>query len=562
MKKINKNFRVLMIFSLLGIWAMILGCTENLHDWDVQDFEAGIVDATLSTTSIESGGVITFTDVSTKVKSRKWSFPNGTSESTDAAVVDVTFVNPSTEPMDVDVFLTVVHTDNRRVSKSFTVSLGEGEAAGGTPFQPISIAFVTDDVTSDQGYIDLLVGKGHTVEAEAGKYNNLDATGASLLNNFDLVIISRNTNSGNFSDGARGAWTTVAVPVLNLSSYVARSTRLQFLNSANQNEGGGTSILATDATHPVFANVPLENDGTVAVTAVDLHVVVGSDAGNGTMIGTTADGANAAIAYFEANTAAYSGGEVFPSNRMFLSGTGGGFTYNSAGARLFLNCVEFVVTGSVYTIPSKTLSVAFVSDDMTSDQGYIDLLEGKGHTVEAEAGKYNNLTNALASELNNFDLVIISRSTNSGNFSDGARPAWTTVTAPVLNLSSYVARSTRLQFINSANQNEGGGTTILATDKAHVLFTQVAPASDGSLEVTAGDLHVVVGSDAGNGTMVGTTSDGANAAIAVFDANTAAYSGGEVFPSKRIFLAGTGGGFTYNEAGSQLFLNCVDYITN
>ncbi|WP_242156319.1 carbohydrate-binding protein [Aestuariivivens sediminis] len=432
---------------------------------------------------------------------------------------------------------------------------------GEAPLGPLNIAFVTDDPTSDAGYIALLEGSGHTVEAEQGKYNNLDAAGAATLNGFDLVIISRSTNSGNFDASIANVWAQVTKPVLNMSSYVARSTRLQFFNSSNQDESGGTSIIAQDPSHPIFTGLSLGSDNSLTVTASNLHVIVSSDPGNGTLLGMTGDGSNATIAEWDANTAAYDGATVFPSKRMFLAGTGGGFTYNDAGSQLFLNCVEYIVTGTVYAEPAPDpLNIAFVTDDPTGDAGYIALLEGSGHTVEAEQGKYNNLDAAGAATLNGFDLVIISRNTNSGNFDASIANVWAQVTKPVLNMSSYVARSTRLQFFNSPNQDESGGTSIIAQDPSHPIFTGLSLGSDNSLTVTASNLHVIVSSDPGNGTLLGLTGDGSNVTIAEWDANTAAYDGATVFPSKRMFLAGTGGGFTYNDAGSQLFLNCVHYI--
>ncbi len=566
--KINKY--LMAKFSLiLGVFLLFVSCEEDDFRTDVSEFEAGVVEAQLSATNIASGDSITFSDLSTKVQSREWSFPNGTPVSSEDSVVTVTFVNSDTVEVTFDITLEILHLDNTSASKTYSVTLGPGEpiiGGGGSTLTPLDIAFITDDLVGDQGYIDLLVANGHTVEAEVGKYNNLDATGATALNRFDLVILSRNTNSGNFSDGARPAWTTVTTPILNLSSFVARSTRLQYFPSENQNEGGGTSIKVTDTSHPIFTNVPLEADGLVTVTTGALHTVVGVDAGNGTLIGTTADGADAAIAYFDAGIAAYDGGEVYPGKRMFLAGTGGGYTYNEAGAQLFLNSIEFLITGAVSSgsggLTSRPLDIAFITDDLVGDQGYIDLLVANGHTVEAEVGKYNNLDATGATALNRFDLVILSRNTNSGNFSDGARPAWTTVTTPILNLSSFVARSTRLQYFPSENQNEGGGTSIKVTDTSHPIFTNVPLEADGLVTVTTGALHTVVGVDAGNGTLIGTTADGADAAIAYFDAGIAAYDGGEVYPGKRMFLAGTGGGYTYNEAGAQLFINCVDYVAN
>jgi hypothetical protein len=114
-------------------------------------------------------------------------------------------------------------------------------------------------------------------------------------------------------------------------------------------EGVGTSILATSLSHPIFTNITLATDNTLEIATSGLHVVVDSqNPGNGTLIGTDVSGAYATIAEWDANTAAYDGGTVFQGKRMFLAGTGGGFTYTEAGAQLFLNTVEYIVTGNVF----------------------------------------------------------------------------------------------------------------------------------------------------------------------------------------------------------------------
>ncbi|MEQ8241406.1 MAG: hypothetical protein RIA69_19485 [Cyclobacteriaceae bacterium] len=561
-------------FSLIfGLFLLFVSCEEE-EDFrtDVGEFEIGVVEAQLSATNISSGDSITFSDLSTKVQSREWTFPNGTPVSSEDSVVTVIFVNADTVEVTFDITLEILHLDNTSASKTYSVTLGPGEpiiggGGGGGLLTPLDIAFITDDIVGDQGYLDLLIANGHTVEAEVGKYNNLDATGAAELNRFDLIILSRNTNSGNFSDGARPAWTTVSTPILNLSSFVARSTRLQYFPSENQNEGGGTSIKAVDASHPVFSNVTLDADGLIAVTATALHTVVGIDAGNGTLIGTTADGADAAIAYFDAGIAAYEGGEIYPGKRMFLAGTGGGYTYNDSGAQLFLNSIEFLITGAVASgsggggLTSRPLNIAFVTNNVGADQGFADFLATKGHTVEMESEKYANLDAGGAAILNTFDLVIISRSTNSGNFSDGARPAWTTVSTPVLNLSSFVARNTRLHYFNTAEFNEAAGTLVKATDTSHPIFTGISLDADNSIAISNSELHATAIADAGNGTLLGTNAEGTLGIIAIFEPG-AAYEGADSFAGKRMFLAGTGDGYSYNEVGAQLLSNCVDFIAN
>lgn len=439
------------------------------------------------------------------------------------------------------------------------------------PFGPQNIAFVTDDPTGDAGFITLLEGEGHTVEAEAGKYNNLDATGAAELNTFDLVIISRSTNSGNFDAAIANIWATVNKPVLNLSSYVARSSRLQFFNSANQDEAGGTTIVAQDTSHPIFTGITLESDNSIAVTATNLHVIVSNDPGNGKLLGLTGDGSNATIAEWDANTAAYAGGTVFPSKRMFLAATGGGFNYNDAGSQLFLNCVEYIISGSVIGGGGgggsiTPLNIAFASDQLDAggqDLAYVALLEAQGHTVNAVTGAWNNLDAAGATALNAYDLVIISRNTNSGNFGDAARPNWVTVTTPIMNLSAFITRNNRLQNFDSGGfDDQSTSTTLTATDPNNPLWIGVTVTGGVSEDITTDGLDVSNVLTAGTGTVLATDPATGNVAIAEWNANTASYTGGDVFAAKRMFFGTNSGAYALTTAGETLFLNAVNRIGN
>ena len=436
-------------------------------------------------------------------------------------------------------------------------------SGAGNPIGSLNIAIATNNEANEAGYVAALEAAGHTVEVIASKYENLDDAGVAALNGFDLVIISRNNSSGAYGandPAVRDRWMSVTTPVIIISPYVARMSRLQLLNNDGGEDNSGTSLDVLLEDHPVFSGIDLTAAKTGDITTTGLDVVMTADGGNGSIIATTGANGYIALAEWDTNTAAYAGAGTHIGKRMFMAASGT-YGFNDVGTKYFLNVVEYIVSGDVYVEPApEPLNIAFVTDDPTGDAGYITLLQDKGHTVEAEQGKYNNLDAAGAATLNGFDLVIISRNTNSGNFDVSIAGIWATVTKPVLNMSSYVARSTRLQFFDSPNQDEAGGTKITVQDSSHPIFKGIALESDNTVAVTASNLHVIVSNDAGNGKLLGLTGDGSNATIAEWDANTAAYTGGTVFPSKRMFLAGTGGGFTYNDAGSQLFLNCVHYI--
>ena len=83
----------------------------------------------------------------------------------------------------------------------------------------------SNSIPFDQGWIDLLRAQGYDVIADtAGNYTSLDSARINRLNSADLVIFSRNSNSGNYIDGGEiTQWNSIETPLLLLSPYLARS---------------------------------------------------------------------------------------------------------------------------------------------------------------------------------------------------------------------------------------------------------------------------------------------------------------------------------------------------
>ena len=507
---ILKNMPTLKRFLMLILLIGAFSCDEDT--FEVTLYDKGTAGATASATSVESGGTVNFNVATTKEYTLEWTFPGGTPATSTNANVDVIFNNPSfSEVLNSEVVLVVKYIDNTTETIKFNIEVASPDSVpDGIPFSgtPISLPGTIEIENYDLG--------GQGVGYNDNEEENLGAGYSDEYRTDDGPDIEGSTG-GPFNIGYAnaGEWLDYTITVAEAGAY-----NFEFEVASGGTDGGGAIQIASIA--PI----------TGELTELGEMPAYPNTGGWGTYTTVTAESINLSAG-------------TYTIRLTFTSGS---------------TNVDKVNIVSGVAAPFGPQNIAFVTDG--GDDGFIALLEDAGHTVEAESGKYNNLTPELATELNGFDLVIISRSTNSGNFDASIADIWATVTKPVLNMSSYVARSTRLQFFDSANQDEGGGTTIAVQDPSHPIFTGITLESDNSLVVTAVNLHVIVSNDAGNGTLLGLTGDGSNATIAEWDANTAAYAGGTVFPSKRMFLASTGGGLNFNEAGAQLFMNSVEYIVS
>jgi hypothetical protein len=88
-----------------------------------------------------------------------------------------------------------------------------------------------------------------------------------------------------------------------------------------------------------------------------------------------------------------------------------------------------------HTMPSNAAMTAGFT--AAPDKAYTDLLTSAGHNVT----RIVTSANPNVSQLNMFDLVMISRSNPSGNFQTAASSAlWASVTAPMIHLGGYAIR--------------------------------------------------------------------------------------------------------------------------
>jgi hypothetical protein len=215
-----------------------------------------------------------------------------------------------------------------------------------------------DGIPYDWGWIDLLMAQGYTVIADTtDSFTTLDADKIATLEAADLIIVSRNINSDNYSTDEIevNQWNSIKTPLILLNAYLSTSNRWQWLNTIGVTEFANKTMLAVvDGNHPVFTGVTMVND---QVDIIDENVNAGrgtftaaSDVGNGKLIAQRADNNNIWIAEWAPCLPFYEGTDQVPADKrmLFIAGGGGGQTSGSMnltteGRKMFINAVNYML---------------------------------------------------------------------------------------------------------------------------------------------------------------------------------------------------------------------------
>ena len=248
----------------------------------------------------------------------------------------------------------------------------------------------------DIGYTDLLTANGYTVT----RIPSADEFNVSTLLGYDLVIIGRSVNSGNFGSATESAaWNGLAVKLIDMGGYVMRGTttsngRLGWTTGTTMVDTAGDVTLHPTEYHEIFSGVPLDGftgnmfnsfaTGPISytisgtnVTARGISVNMNPLAGGGTVLATVGTASDptfggTAVAIWDPGSV-MNRGDVLGSWRMaFLSGTreaagisgdggntSGIFDLTPDGAKVFLNAVDWMIT--VVPEPSSISLIAFGS---------------------------------------------------------------------------------------------------------------------------------------------------------------------------------------------------------
>ncbi|MCP4607955.1 MAG: hypothetical protein GY845_04495 [Planctomycetes bacterium] len=222
-----------------------------------------------------------------------------------------------------------------------------------------------DGITDDQAWVELLEAQGYMVDCTMGAgvgngyWRILDGAKIAALNAADLIIISRNSNSGDYDDVDEiYKWNSITTPIISNSTHMTRSSRWRWFNTTNVPNLYNTvvDIMAPGST--IFTGVtgPVQiTDGTVGPsTFVDISSV---GVGNGTLLAKVRDLYMAWIVEWEAGVEFYPGsGQVTGGRRIFFaagtqesSGIGRGeYNLTPEGEQVFLNTIRYLLNDSFH----------------------------------------------------------------------------------------------------------------------------------------------------------------------------------------------------------------------
>jgi hypothetical protein len=247
-------------------------------------------------------------------------------------------------------------------------------------------------------------------------------------------------------------------------------------------------------------------------------------------------------------------------------------------------------------MPSSGATAADIAFTTAPDKGYTDVLTAAGHNVT----RFVTSDNPDENVLNTFDLVIISRSVNSGHYElDAETKDWNTnIGAPTMIMGGYVLRNIRLGYTTGGTiPDTGGAINLQVNNTAHPIFAGIPLTGNvttntytsGLPQMTTGSMSVQRGISVntdpvtGNGTVLATvagTTDPAAGGMIVGEWQPGAIMGttpADILGGHRVvFLSGSrehaatttpvapssseiAGMFDLSPTGQQMFLNAVSY---
>jgi hypothetical protein len=216
----------------------------------------------------------------------------------------------------------------------------------------------------------LLEDAGHTIVAH-DMFDNLDLNpdGLDVLNAADLVIVSRDTNSGDYNTPEEvEIWAEgITAPMIILSPFVLRNNRWFMVDTDGILEtdkvSGFGPLVATEPDHPVFAGVLNDEDEAVVfdedalgpddsidfINTFDDNGMVG----NGTVLAVEAAFEVPWIIHWEAGVEYYDGsGYIAPGPRLHYSVgsdddpfSWGEKNTTPAGDQILLNAINWMTGG-------------------------------------------------------------------------------------------------------------------------------------------------------------------------------------------------------------------------
>ncbi len=458
---------------------------------------------------------------------------------------------------------------------------------GVTTAPAASIVVVTDNidrdrdgVADDQGLIDWLVAEGHSVDVWRNPGKALDSQGLSRLHGADLVVVSPLAESSLYFQGKETTqWNSLWTPLLLLNSRLAGNGQWNWVSSeAAVNAAREDCVEAMDPNHPLFRGVSLTaldesdpNSGPQPVPVVDASVGSGitaflgtADVGNGRLIARTVNGSLGWIAEWDAGVEFYPGAGQFAGGKrlLFCAGTQdvndapqGQFNLTPVGRHVLRNAIAYLLGGAniIVVTEGHDRNLDGVRDDLSLEK----FLVSEGHFVDIRPWYWRNLDRYKIAELKAADLILFSRTADSGYYSGpNEPPQWNALPVPVLQMNANFARQDQWNWVTSdLATDDTAVVSLAAVVPGHPIFRNVPLTAQGSeaqgnpvQSVPVIDLNVGSGITSlcgtvgmGNGRLLAKPLDAHLGWIAEWDAGVEFYPGaGQFAGGKRLlFCAGT-----------------------
>jgi hypothetical protein len=226
-----------------------------------------------------------------------------------------------------------------------------------------------DGVQDDQEWVDLLEYLGHDVYTDPGGWGSLDDDKLQILNDADLIIFGRSTNSSGYANNVDEviAWNSIATPLILMNAYVVRSNRWRWMNSETmggiETEGASTYYPASvkmevvELDHQIFTGAKLDENNHVQALdpnadSGNFSIIGTDDVGNGMLLAKPADQDWAFIAEWQAGVETYEGSGQNPAEkRLYFAcgaqavtdGYGGAYNLTDEGQKIFVNAVDYML---------------------------------------------------------------------------------------------------------------------------------------------------------------------------------------------------------------------------
>ena len=246
-----------------------------------------------------------------------------------------------------------------------------------------SILWVSDSDTQDQGFVDLLLAEGYTVVRLANP-REMDAAMQAEANNYDLVIVGRDADSGQYDDNDEPTlWNGITTPMILQNGYFLRDGKWGWMNTTGTKSTSTNMMLDLDPENPLydilFNGVTLTQGGEVDyVSTGDVTLASGSSAGNGLLIGHRSYDPEPWVyaAYWEQGLEFYAGsGQTAGGPRLFLAADQAIDVLTSNGVIMFLNMVYEMSGAAFNRTPVADAGydqIANVNETITLDASFFD----------------------------------------------------------------------------------------------------------------------------------------------------------------------------------------------